>query len=276
MSNTRDNGENELKNNENQEKIIPSDFPLHLSKSNISQKLYSYWNEEYSKGANKYKYKNGIKLEIKSYTHFFLEQFNSYQFLNTSCADIVQFGQSFGALIEEYKNQHWNVVGYDFSETAFNNLQAKGVPVRLVDLNSIDDNHHLTYEQQLLADTSKITNLLLIRILEYLEPEATMLLLFAIMDHAKKGSVFFIATKTVDFDEKTQKQMSNEHRFFCFEQELAMKREALIHSEKGKALFRHLVPTFFMTRTDMVVERHYFAPTKRDSVQDEVLIVRKI
>ena len=62
---------------------------------------------------------------------------------------------------------------------------------RLVDLNEAE-NDELTYQQLLQEDLSVPCDILLIRLLEYLDDNAVTLLLTALIATAKPGSVFYI------------------------------------------------------------------------------------
>ena len=135
--------------------------------------------------------------KAKSYTHHFFQAGKLTKFLNSSCKKMLQLGAADGRFIAEYKKSDWSIIGYDYSAIAVKELTKKNIESRLVDLNSIDsETNNLCYATVLHKDISNPTNILLIRVLQYLDPNALNLLLFNLISHAAPGSVFFIAGNT--------------------------------------------------------------------------------
>ncbi|PJE13410.1 MULTISPECIES: hypothetical protein [Legionella] len=134
----------------------------------------------------------GEKFCTSSYSE---NHFSNYQFarhLNIPCKRILQFGSSVGRFLTPFVELGWKITAYDFSPQAQEALIQNGVNARLVNLNS-RDKEGLTYSSTLKADVSEPVNILLIRILPYLEPEALNLLLLSLITEAAPGSTFFIA-----------------------------------------------------------------------------------
>jgi hypothetical protein len=155
---------------------------------------WNTYNTEFQNKEVKAVYYNtlGEKFCTSSYTE---NHFTNYEFakhLDTSCKRILQLGSSVGRFLTPYAESGWNVTAYDFSPQAVETLQQSGINARLVNLNSRDE-AGLTYSSTLKADVSEQVNLILVRILPYLEPEALNLLLLNLVAEAAPGSTFFIA-----------------------------------------------------------------------------------
>lgn len=125
---------------------------------------------------------------VESYSKTFFQEQNLSKYLNPSKA-IVQLGAANGVFLEDYKKSGWSVIGYDYSQAAITKLKNKGIETRMVDLNLIDDQQL----EQLACDIVNPTNILLIRVLQYLELPALNFLLWYLIDKSAPGSVFFIA-----------------------------------------------------------------------------------
>lgn len=155
-------------------------------------KNYSGENYNIDSFGNKY-------VTAPSYTHYFFDGYNSItrtQYLNNSGSNkkILQLGAADGRFLSEYQNLGWEVLAYDFSKTAISELEKKGIEARDIDLNAIDNFlGTLTYVSQLEKDISKPVNILLIRILQYLDLRALHLLMYTLIDKAAPGSVFYIS-----------------------------------------------------------------------------------
>lgn len=84
-------------------------------------------------------------------------------------------------------------IGYDYSENAVSIAANNGVNARLIDLCSIN-NGQLAYQDMIELDLSVATNIIAIRVLEYLNPQAVILLIFSLMNAAKPGSTLYFET----------------------------------------------------------------------------------
>ncbi len=145
-------------------------------------------------------------ITVDSYTDFFFEDHKLDKYLNTSCHKILQLGSSVGKFIEKYKNSGWSVVGYDYASAAIEELKRKGIEAKQIDLNATDsETETLNYAVELSKDISNPVNLLLIRVLQYLEPKALNLLLLYLMDNTAPGSVFFIVSTIKEQTSSDQK-----------------------------------------------------------------------
>jgi hypothetical protein len=112
----------------------------------------------------------------------------------SSTNQIIQFGVCNGEYVKNIAStKNRKIIGYDYSSNALVQLKnKKNIETRLVNLNAIDENNKLYYQKELEDDFSEISDVLLIRILEYLKPEAAKLLMISIMDLAKPGSFFYL------------------------------------------------------------------------------------
>ncbi len=114
------------------------------------------------------------------------------KYLNAS-GKILQLGSSTGRFLEKFKDRGWNAAAYDFSEQAVKQLRQKGITTREVDLNELNASGALTYGDLLTRDIAYPSNIIMVRILEYLNPSAHDCLLFLLIDNAAPGTVFIIA-----------------------------------------------------------------------------------
>jgi len=105
---------------------------------------------------------------------------------------IIQFGVGCAAYHKRF-SQARRIIGYDYSEVSKNVASSAGVQVRAFNLNAINHAHQLTYEKQLKEDLSFLSDILCIRVLEYLTPEAVGLLMLTLVKHAQPGSRFYFA-----------------------------------------------------------------------------------
>lgn len=175
-----------------------------------------------------------------------------YPYLNNSCKSIVQFGAANGKPIDSYQQQGWSVVAYDNSIESINILKNKNITARHINLNHTK-NKELAYQNDLNIDLNSETNIFAIRILEYLKPEALILLIFNMINLAKPGSTYFIMGHY---------KTSNCHT----------------------AYVRNYFASFFAARTDMEIllhrdeKSHQFKnkANKPPIIEnDEILIIRK-
>ena len=178
----------------------PHDFLLKLSKQ-IKQlnynENYDYWekfNSKTDKDSVEIKLNGEIKA-AKSFTHLFFAEYKLTDFLNQDCKRILQLGASTGNFLEQYKENNWDVIGYDYSKKSIEKMQIKHISSRLIDLNSTDlicSQLRLTYQDQLQADLIKPTNILAIRVMQYLSPSALQLLIFNLINLSSPSTTFFI------------------------------------------------------------------------------------
>ncbi|MCZ6910912.1 MAG: hypothetical protein O7C56_08520, partial [Rickettsia endosymbiont of Ixodes persulcatus] len=126
------------------------------------------------------------ELFFKAISNKHIKEFKS------STSQIIQFGISTGDVITRIaKEKHCKVIGYDYSPVALASLkEEKEVETRLVNLNAIEKNK-LLYQEQLQIDFERISDVLFIRVLEYLNPEAAKLLIISTINLAKPGSRFY-------------------------------------------------------------------------------------
>lgn len=186
---------------------------------------------------------NEVEDGVLSYTHAFFEEHHLTHYLNVDCNKIVQLGASNGKFLADYKKEGWNVLAYDFSQPALEYLSNNGINAKCVDLNDIDGSGKLCYSSQLAADIHEPVNILMIRILQYLDVEAVNLLLFTLMQEAAPGSVFFIAGNT---------------------------RQSECMSTKVTSATPRYKATFFAPRTDMEL-----LLCTQVNADDELLVIRK-
>lgn len=180
---------------------------------------------------------------------------------HTSSKRIIQFGISTGHYVKALCSPSRSVAGYDYSETAINHINDVGMTGRLVDLNQIhpDNNKRLAYQPLLETDLSVSVDILMVRILEYLNPETVMLLIFSLLDLARIDSTFYFEI-------------------------LSYKKES-IHYSSRPIHFYHLqsgyVASFFAPRTDIEFVSHRMGYNEKNDIcsgEDsavERLIVKK-
>ncbi|MBX3709582.1 MAG: hypothetical protein KIT56_05940 [Gammaproteobacteria bacterium] len=149
---------------------------------------------------------NQVKLN-KPHTDMTSNFFNAIpvrqkQQFNSSTKRILQLGVSLG---EYHHNQYYSsstrsIIGYDCSQTAIDHVTQKGILGRLVNLDEIveDGKKHLAYQALLEADLSVPAEILIIRTLEYLSPEAAVLLIISILNLAKPNTEYYFETYSED------------------------------------------------------------------------------
>lgn len=163
---------------------------------------------------------------------------SSYQsdFLS-STKRIIQLGISTGDFLQEIAsdNSTRKIIGYDISSTAIDYITSKGLQGRLVDLNEINTTKKcLAYQSALENDLSLSADILAVRILEYLDPGALILLLFALINLSKPNTMFYFDIFSAKFDDLTQFQFTNNYQY----------------------LKENYVASFFAPRTDMQFVYH--------------------
>lgn len=124
---------------------------------------------------------------------FFKEEIRLCTLLKSSNDPIIQFGISVGSYLMSNKfSEKRSIIGYDNSPTAIEHLRNNSIHARDIDLNALDENNELAYKSVLKNDLSISSQLLFIRVLEYLNPEAVKLLMLTIIDEAQKGTSLFV------------------------------------------------------------------------------------
>lgn len=119
---------------------------------------------------------------------FFSQSALATQELNSSFNRVVHLGAGIGSFLQPMAGTR-DVIGYDCSLAAVTQINQLGMRGRKVDLNNFD-----SYKVQLEQDLLIPTDILMIRILEYLHPEVVVLLLTLLIEQAEPGSVFYIET----------------------------------------------------------------------------------
>ncbi len=138
---------------------------------------------------------SGKFVNAVSYTDDIFDSNNLYPYFNDQ-KSILQIGASTGKFLKKYKNLNWNVTAYDYSKSAIKELKEIGVNAYKIDLDSLtSDRSALSYVKKLRKDLSKPTNIILVRILQYLQPYTAHLLMLELLN-AAPGSVIFIAGHT--------------------------------------------------------------------------------
>lgn len=107
---------------------------------------------------------------------------------------VIQFGLSSGKFLRENNiPKTRDCIGYDYSEVSSSIAKAAGIKHRTVDLNDIEcKSESLGYEAQLNEDLSVPCDILIIRLLEYMDKNAATLLIASLIHTAQPGSLFYI------------------------------------------------------------------------------------
>ncbi len=166
-----------------------------------NEKKWEEYNEdlqEESGGVLIAKNKDSKESLVFSFSHAFFKDYHLNEYLNTSCKRMLQLGASTGRFLSDFKKEGWEVMGYDCSVIAAQALERKEITSRQYDLNQLDQSGKLSYENDLVNDIAKPVNILLIRILQYLQCPVLNLLLITLIERAAPGSVFFIAGNVYD------------------------------------------------------------------------------
>ncbi len=116
-----------------------------------------------------------------------------------SFSQVVQFGISTGRYFTNNSllAQERKIIGYDLSVSAISCIDKKGFEGRLINLDEIvttGKHPQLAYYDKLKQDLSKPCALIMIRIAEYLNFDALVLLIFSCIDLAQPGSKFYFET----------------------------------------------------------------------------------
>ena len=197
---------------------------------------------------------NGEEKFFPSYSDYFFDKWKLVTFIDQHNKHMLQFGASTGVFLKKYQDNGWQVMAYDYSGEAVKSLQEKHLPAKQIDLNSVSSSHQLNYDSDLTADLSSASNIVSVRILQYLTPEAMCLLVAALMDKAQPNSVFFFVN--------------------------SIKSEQEVRPTDSEELNRNYIKSFFSPRTDMQI---LFSKATDDADQqykmgeslDEVLVCKK-
>lgn len=175
----------------------PSKFTKQVNPSDLPE----YWRNYNKKAAQEgdtvtVVRKNGNPEQIFSYTEDAFNVNNLYKNLNNQSTRMLALGASASTkkFFKKFKEQGWNITTYDYSKVAVDTLKGVGVKAIEVDLNSYRDDtvFDLTYANRLRNDISKPTNIILVRILQYLNFEPFHLLLLNLINYAAPGSRLFL------------------------------------------------------------------------------------
>lgn len=105
---------------------------------------------------------------------------------------VVQLGCSDGNYISLLPDSK-KIVGYDYAKKSMIYLNKSNMQRRYIDLDeTINEGTELSYASELVQDLNVPTDILCIRVLEYLAPDSMSLLLFALINNAKPLSIFYI------------------------------------------------------------------------------------
>jgi hypothetical protein len=109
-----------------------------------------------------------------------------------SSLPIIQFGIAKALYVQKFSDSR-KIIGYDFSDVAIQALNTSNkISARKIDLNQINHtDNSLAYLDLLKIDFSNPADVLLIRILEYMEPEAVKLLMISLCNLAQAGTRFY-------------------------------------------------------------------------------------
>lgn len=205
--------------------------------------IYQIYNGEDSPGI----WIDGCHYVLRNtYTDLFFDGFSLGIHKNNECKRWLQFGTGTGYFLAARKRESCEVIGYDYSENAVKLLEGRGIIAREVDLNSIDQqSSSLSYQDQLSLDLMKPCNLVAIRMLEYLEPDAKMLFIHLLIEKSQPGSVFFLSESRV---KQSDEECSDHHSGY--------------------------IKTFFTTRTDF--EPLFFARARDEDSRKKLPMVNGI
>jgi hypothetical protein len=117
---------------------------------------------------------------------------NEKETFDSSTKTIIQFGISIGRYVTPLCKPSRPVIGYDHSNLAISTIEQKGIIGREINLNEIVNGGELSYYDLLAKDFSIPVDILVIRTLEALDPEAITLLMLAIIDLMKPSSKFYL------------------------------------------------------------------------------------
>lgn len=169
---------------------------------------------------------------------------------------VIQLGISTANYLTRYCSLSTRCIfGYDYSPVAIDHVSKKGVSGRLVNLNRINRNNdkQLDYHDVLKADLAASRAVLIIRTLEYLNPEAVKLLIFTLLDLSKPDTKFYLEIFTVNCKD-TVKESSM--------------REFHHNLEPG------YIPSFFAPRTDIKFLSH--SVSNDEHSEDDAIVERVI
>lgn len=201
----------------------------------------------------------GTTTQLDDQTQLFLKQIPatiSKEF-EDSTDQVIHFGCGIGSYISSLPTPK-TFIGYDYSPTAiqlFHNPSQKRFG-KACDLNQIQGST-LVYHESIEADLKHPSNILMVRIIEYLDPSALILLLMHLIQYSKVDSTFYIEV-AIPCDQQTKKKLTEIGH--------------LQDTPKG------YVASFFAPRIDMKFIAH-MQETKDEhgSIMDvERFIVRKI
>ena len=164
---------------------------------------------------------------------------------SSSTNQIIQLGCNSGAYLRQL-NLTRRVIGYDYSKRSLDFFSAERAlfSSREIDLEQIEDGN-LSYAAILQRDLLIVSDILIVRTLEYLDPKAVELLLFSLILHLKPGS-------RIDIEIFNAKGDAHDHLTtigFC-----------------GASTPQNYIATFFSSRTDFVTLYHSYV---HNEVEDQ-------
>ena len=121
----------------------------------------------------------------------------------TSEKQIVQFGCGSANYITSLTNR--NIVGYEYSKTAIQDFRVNHKQHTIRDIN-LDAQHNSTldYAAEITHDLRIPSDIMMIRVIEYLSPDALILLTLALIQQAACGTTFYIEVAHSAEDEHGQ------------------------------------------------------------------------
>lgn len=206
------------------------------------------WDEYNSNEASGVIVNSGIYRNFfgESYTSFFFDEFKLNPYLNRTCKSILQFGAARGADLKRFREEGFaSVMGYDYTDSSIKRMQAAKIPCRQIDLNKTDySGTKLQYADELKSDLKSPVNIFAIRVFQYLDIDPLLLLLYALIENAPKGSRFFII--------------------------------GTIKDSPNPVYQRSYIGLPFFTRTDISIITHEFTGRKDSTAsQDEIMVLGK-
>lgn len=170
---------------------------------------------------------------------------------------IVQFGAGVGTFISAFATKK-QVVGYDYTSISLDSLTGSGILARNVDLDEVKSTSELGYQHLLTEDLTIPSDILIIRLFEYITPAARILFLFALMTEAKPGSSFYIDIANSSYADES---------------------DPLILTGHAGRIPPNFIASFFSPRTDFKFIHHDVLPKTREFRFDmdvELLVVQKL
>ena len=153
--------------------------------------------------------KIGGTARIDDQTKLFLKQIPdtiSKEF-EDSTDQVIHFGCGISSYISSLVTPK-TFIGYDYSATAIQSFHnpAQNRFGRAYDLNQVQGSV-LACHERIETDLKHPSNILMVRIIEYLDPNALILLLMHLIQHSKAGSTFYIEV-AIPCNQQTKEQLT--------------------------------------------------------------------